>query len=198
MAIKLVTGLLTVLFIGSMASAGVYYEYEGNPFQFIVDSTPPNGTYVAGAHRITGYVQFASALPPNLVDATVDGAIISYSFSDGRLTYSSQHSDPVDFENVYTDSGGNITQWEFTANIVGVNPGDREGEIATINRPGWFIGDNTHFWECLTSGCGSITGTDGGGNEDIAGVFPEPNGTAGMLVGVSLLVLLPGSRRARA
>lgn len=107
---------LTILAAVSSANGStVTYSYTGNYFTSI---GLPGRPYTA-SDFVSGYITFASALPPDATPGTlIEPAIVSWSFSDGTQTFSSTQggslldSDPSEGA---TDSAGDLIEWVLEA-----------------------------------------------------------------------------------
>ena len=92
------------------AHAVTVYTYTGNNFDaaFIIDGTPPAGTYDTSM-RVTASFTVAAPLLPN-ADFDVIGAM-NFSFRDGRNEITPANVAPGTFAHVYTDALGSIENW---------------------------------------------------------------------------------------
>ncbi len=101
----LAIGLLFAL--GTSAHASTTYVYSGNDYNFF---TPPYQFFDSVALRIT----FATPLAPDLADADLSFAPVSFSFADGQQTITQVEQSIFAFT-VSTDALGTITSWEAYA-----------------------------------------------------------------------------------
>jgi hypothetical protein len=76
--------------------ANAIYQHVGKHFDSISDGAPPEGAYTT-AMRITGSIEFAASLGPDLDLANLTSSV--FSFSDGRKTLTDvQPVDEDDFD----------------------------------------------------------------------------------------------------
>lgn len=115
----------------SVSFAGVIYEYSGQNFNSFV------GSNYSSLMQVTGFIELADELAPNLVNQSFTP--ISYSFSDGVNTLTSERLLPgrqLDVFEFYTDSGGNISMWDVEIALIFDSPdaiGDIQRRIKTRN-----------------------------------------------------------------
>ena len=110
------------------ASASEFYSYTGNNYELIF------GTGHDTSMRVTATLEFASLLPPNLVDADV--IPISFHFNDGVNTITENSDIDQQTFRFSTDEFGNVTFWNVSAKTALPSPsneGDQRWEIATMN-----------------------------------------------------------------
>jgi hypothetical protein len=102
------------------------YTYTGNQFLYIGGC--------CGVSNVSGYFTVPSALAPNTTYNNLASTIITYSFTDGRYTWTPSNYpggpvSPFNISNeffVTTDAQGHIVSWQI--NLVSDNPA---GEIST-------------------------------------------------------------------
>ena len=169
------------------AYASVIYSYNGANFDSIYDTENVPGTYTTEM-SVSGYFELAAPLAPNLPYATdISASIISFSFSDGRIT-PNYAPPPISTFFVGTDSQGAISAWQVEVvalsndNTYAVNdiltvfhgnPGDGDFAVRSSCPP------DTPGGDCADSAQTYTTGT--------WSVVPEP--TTGLLVSFGLLGL---------
>jgi hypothetical protein len=156
------------------ASASEFYSYTGNNYALVFGGAPPYDTSM----RVTATLEFASSLPPNLVDADV--IPIGFLFDDGVNTITENSDIEEQAFRFSTDAVGNITFWNVSAKTAlpfPSNVGDQQWEIATLNTTS---GTQTDFGSISTcvidSSCG-IFEVESGRNDDNPGtwtVVPAP------------------------
>ena len=105
-SMKLLKPVLLVIFAwfataSSLALASTFYSYAGNPF------ADYSGT-ITGSMSVTGTMELASALAPDLAEATLNP--LSFNFSDGVNTITQADNDSAIFM-FTTDSTGQVMEW---------------------------------------------------------------------------------------
>lgn len=106
-----VAALLLAIGASSPASAGTIYQYAGNPMS-------PNGA-------LSGFIDIATPLLPNLVNQDIAGAISNFSFTDTIATIdASNYAAGVFGFRVTTNSVGAIVNWNYRLAMAPANPGD--------------------------------------------------------------------------
>ena len=105
--------LSCLVLAGSQASATAMYVYQGENFTAIADDTPPSGTYTTDM-AISGFIEIATPLAPDLLPTDITADVISFSFSDGRTTFTSSSPGVIfALDQVQTDLNGEIWAWDL-------------------------------------------------------------------------------------
>ena len=108
------------------ANASVIYTYTGHNFNSFTGST------FDASMSVTGYIELAVLLDPNLVDENVNP--LSYSFTDGVSTIAKNDGvSGADTFRIYTNTDGEIFMWNVGLLNSTPNPaqlGDTQSEIA--------------------------------------------------------------------
>ena len=180
-----VSALVTVLFAGQ-ASAIATYTYTGNNFTDIVDSDPPAGTYTT-AMSVTGSFTVAAVLAPNLANQDITLSILSFSFSDGRQTFTDTTALPEKLFLVSTDAVGSITDWLIVLRTSTVFPFDE----VTTHTVAVGVADTGFISVSI------VLPGDSGGNSNDPGTWtlvPEPSTVLLLVSGLAALAV----RRRRA
>jgi len=152
--------------ISTSAWATTTYSYTGNNFNIIENIGNISGTYDTSM-SLTGWFEVASPIAGNATNLFI--APLSYSFYDGRNTYTNLNSGPYypgDSFKVWTDSTGNIINWYIviynnedtgsvqTANYSASYPYD-QGFIhvsgPTTTRDGGKVFNNPGVWTSTTT-----------------------------------------------
>jgi hypothetical protein len=94
------------------ALADTIYTYTGSAYSTISDNEPPSGTYTTSM-SVTGSFTVANPIASNLGFADISASILSFSFSDGRVTATSTVPLFTHTFSVGTDSLGNIVDWSI-------------------------------------------------------------------------------------
>jgi hypothetical protein len=97
----LLVGLASFLMAGT--ASAVTYTYTGNTFLYIGG--------VGGVSHVSGSFDVSSALTANTTYSNLSGVITSYDFTDGRTTWTSSSSSPIEFA-ITTDAHG-IASWQI-------------------------------------------------------------------------------------
>jgi hypothetical protein len=97
-----------VLFGGSEAGAITTYTYTGNNFGAIFDQDPPAGTYTTSMN-VSGFFTLSSPLAENLPGSFITP--LSFSFFDGRNTFTNTTPNTISDFLFQTDAFGNISSW---------------------------------------------------------------------------------------
>lgn len=133
------------------------YTYIGHNF------VSPTGLYTTADH-VTAYIEFASALPPNL--GTPAGAsnsipkVVSFSFTDGVNTISSANGGMIDIGPFTTDGSGNILFGNSDASIrIGSGPGSKAEVISILGGIGDAASDANLATLVASSGSSRPPGT---------------------------------------
>ena len=170
------------------SAANVIYTYTGNPYNFITDDTPPAGQFDT-TMRVTGTFEVASALLPNLDDATITP--LHFSFSNGRSTFTDSVVSSLFFE-ISTDGSGNIVEWHISLGIGSSlsDLGDQDLFLGTRYSPAQ-VGDTGQITECVSAGslgC-SVEQTDFARASPNPGVWTGPEAVAPVPATLGLLGL---------
>jgi hypothetical protein len=180
--------LLSITVTPSLAS--VIYEYAGEDFDLI------HTGIIHDTMSVTGTMEFALALEPNLTDAALSPS--SFSFSDTVQTIDNFNADSSTFT-LTTNSSGQITEW--TVSLESLFPtsaaeGDTQGTIILTE-----IQDHVDVFQKGASSPfgGSVTLT-GEGMTSVAGEWTTPAAvvplpTAAWLFGSGLVGLVAAGRR---
>ena len=114
--------LSVVLFAAAPAHASTIYTYTGNLFSntSLDGPTAPADLYTT-ADRITGFIELADPLAPNLGSLTTLTPL-TFSFSDGVNTITDVASSSS-FQ-VTTDAAGNIVNWRVAINFLAPTSGN--------------------------------------------------------------------------
>lgn len=178
-------GLAIALAAASNVSAAAIYSYAGNNFDTFVESPFPPGAY-DNTMSVTGSFTLGSFLAPNLSNQDITASVLSFSFNDGRQTFTEASGLGVIAFVVSTSGSGDLTEWFID---LGTSSGQPRNTISTVNR-GVVVRDRgEQIFTLLARDTGQVSGSPG-----VWTVVPEP-GTA-ILLGLGLVVL--GSvRRAR-
>ena len=116
------------------ASASEFYSYTGNNYALVSGGSSGGAPPYDTSMRITATLEFASSLPPNLVDADV--IPISFLFDDGVNTITENSDIEQQTFRFSTDAFGNITFWNVSVRTAFPSPtsvGDQWWEIVTLN-----------------------------------------------------------------
>lgn len=102
---------VAVLCFATNASAIATYSYTGNNFTTINDSGLSPGSYDTGM-SVSGTITLTAPLASNLANADISASVISFSFTDGRQTFTEADSlASANFWSFSTDGTGAITAW---------------------------------------------------------------------------------------
>jgi hypothetical protein len=193
---SLLSVAILLLGLGESARATAIYEYAGNFYDTISDTTPPAGTYTTSM-RVTGRLSLASPLLPDQPLQDISGSLLGFSFSDGRSTLDDTNSSLIQID-IRTDAQGDISDWivkAFTDSAPFAAAGDRNAEIITARS---YV-DLGSIGECTAASAGMCTtaGLDSA-SATLAGpgtwtLVPEPS--SALLLGGGLLVLACRGRR---
>jgi hypothetical protein len=138
----------TLLISSAPASANAFYHYEGAPFTYFVNATPPAGSY-SSEDRISFFVEFPEPLAPNLA-ANVASSVLSSSITDGRNTF---NHIPAGFS-IWTNAAGEIIEWTIDFTTEGFLPlgavGDQGTTIFSFHR-GTSGFDDAKLLQCTAS-----------------------------------------------
>ncbi len=123
---KLVAIAAAMLLSTAQVQATAIYDYVGNPFDEFRDSLLIPGAY-SRSMRVTGFVEFASPLPADATLANLASLVLSFSFTDGRITWNRGLAAPP-FADLFfgTNSLGEIDEW--AVEVVGFQPLGSGGE----------------------------------------------------------------------
>ena len=182
------------------ANASVIYTYTGKNFNSFTGSTFDDSM------NVTGYIELAELLAPNLVDVNVTP--LSYSFTDGVSTIEKDDgiggSDTFRF---YTNAGGTISMWNVGLLNATPNPaqlGDTASLIGTRHEQTFFASETLDFGQLATciklrsnNSC-EVNSVDRGKRYDAPGVWAVsavPIPPALWLFGSGLLGLIGITRR---
>lgn len=183
--------LLLSLFVGLVLTAPAFattYTYTGNNFDSIRDTTAIGGQYNT-SQSVQGSFDLAFTLPANQTSLDVSALVTSFSFTDGRQTFTDASTLSREFFNVSTDATGQISMWRVVLESTSNNPLDA---IDTVNF-GASVRDRGR--QLITGG-----NFDQGSIQNAAGSWtvtniPEP-GTA-LLLGLGLVALSSERNRRR-
>jgi hypothetical protein len=105
-------GLLAaaVFLVGSEAGAVTTYTYTGDNFGIFFDQDPPPGTYTSSM-SVSGFFTLSSPLAANVISFFNNP--LSFSFSDGRNTFTDITPDTISLFLFETDALGKIFSWTF-------------------------------------------------------------------------------------
>jgi len=190
----------TLVTLANTAQANMIYQYTGNTFDTISDTTPPASSFTTSM-SVTGSFTVSLALSPmGLTD--ISGSVLAYSFSDGRSVLNETNSQIAAFM-VGTDGNGQIDTWWITVmepdSYSGV--GDQRVLISTQNDPGQSVTDWGWLYECFVplGGTSCAANLDYGENTFNPGSWSTvPVPAAAWLFGSGLLGLVGLARRKKA
>jgi len=161
------------------------YTYSGQSYSSIRDDLVPAGTYT-NSMRTIGSIALQDAIAPNSVVTLITGdpTISSFSFSDGRFTYTPGSADGWSFT-LDTNSTGGIESWSLAVSILAPTS---DASIVQILSNG----------PCTLVPCDSASLVEGGGAiADVAQSLsignwtvtpvPEPSTYALFLAGIALV-----------
>ena len=123
------TAAAAMLLSTAQVQATAIYDYVGNPFNEFRDSALIPGAY-SDSMRVTGFVEFASPLPADATLSNLASLVLSFSFTDGRITWTRGLSAPP-FADLFfgTNSLGEIDEW--AVEVIGFQPLGSGGESLT-------------------------------------------------------------------
>jgi hypothetical protein len=159
--------VIMIALLASGAQAATTYQYVGNNFDTITDNDPPTGTYTT-AMRVTG--SFTVSAPLATMGLTdIRASVLSYSFSDGRGTYTESNSSIDEFD-VAIDGSGQITNWQVLFDGPrGTNVGEQfPFFVGTENITMGVVEDSGFFGECT----GAAAGCDAVFDSAVIGALP--------------------------
>src|SRR5262245_25319483 len=144
---------MTLLISSARASANAIYYYQGAPFDFFTNSTPPAGSYSSG-NRVSIVIEFPEPLAPNLAN-DVTSSVLSLSITDGRKAFNYIPRGIA----IYTDASGGIVGWSIDFTTEAFQHfgavGDQATYIYSHRIPGTTAVDDAKLLECTFSSSGS-------------------------------------------
>jgi len=174
-----VTFVLTV----PLVAGPVVYTYTGNDFTTLIGSPP-----LTTSDFISGSFTLASPLAANLVDANEMAAALSFTITDQVNTLSLGGPGPLALLNIWTDSAGNITQWEFDADVCAATTSVPCLSIGTINDPAVEVADFSALYSVgATSQIWDAVGANPGTWAEAS--TPEPSTAVMVFLGWTILLL---------
>lgn len=181
----LVAALFVVLSSAGAAHAAATYTYSGNGFDTFKDTPNIPGQYTT-SDSVQGFFTVADPLAGGLRGSNVTGSVQTFSFTDGRQTFTETSTLSRELFQISTDATGAIIAWNVILESRNqVHPLDTINTVfygATVRDRGQQLFSNAIIDEGVISGSPGIWSV----------VIPEP-GTA-LLFGLGLAGLASSRR----
>jgi hypothetical protein len=150
------------------------------------------GVYTTSLN-ISGTFELALPLPPNLPLTSVQGGLLSFSFSDGVATRTLADSVVCSFE-LATDLNGNIVQWDIYLRENGIAAGNPQHGILVIRGAASSI-DEGAIVTAPANACDGALTNDQGILRNMPGTFmlfgtPVPSLPSPGLAALAVLMLI--------
>jgi hypothetical protein len=108
-AVATLVGAVATVLLGISEAGAITYTYAGNNFKDITDTPQPSGTFTTSM-SVSGSFTLSSPFALNLPETNITSTVQSFSFSDGRNTFTeADFVTPIFF--IETDALGNISHW---------------------------------------------------------------------------------------